>query len=228
MPRSDDDDGSGEDEDPEPPSSSSIQIFMRVRPTKKPSGYFELNESTGKVSFDVPKDMVNNMVNNSRTNWDFRYDGIIGMDSTQEEVFEKVAVPVNQSALDGYNATIFAYGQTGSGKTFTITGGVERYVDRGIIPRTLSWFYQKFQENSDIKFEMRISYLEIYNEAGYDLLVDDESRKSHDQLPKVTMMEDENGEVEMRNLSQHIAASEEVCGHSYSCTCSLKLVAIVS
>jgi kinesin family protein 6/9 len=30
------------------------------------------------------------------------------------------------SALEGYNGTIFAYGQTGSGKTFTITGGAER------------------------------------------------------------------------------------------------------
>ena len=45
------------------------------------------------------------------------------------------------SVLQGYNGTIFAYGQTGSGKTFTITGGVERYADRGIIPRTLSFMF---------------------------------------------------------------------------------------
>ncbi|CAF5145532.1 unnamed protein product, partial [Rotaria socialis] len=38
--------------------------------------------------------------------------------------------------IAGYNGTIFAYGQTGSGKTFTITGGPERYADRGIIPRS--------------------------------------------------------------------------------------------
>ena len=31
--------------------------------------------------------------------------------------------------------------QTGSGKTFTITGGAERYTDRGIIPRTLSYIF---------------------------------------------------------------------------------------
>jgi kinesin family protein 6/9 len=50
------------------------------------------------------------------------------------------------SALEGYNGTIFAYGQTGSGKTFTITGGVEKYSDRGIIPRTLSYLFNYFQE----------------------------------------------------------------------------------
>ena len=34
--------------------------------------------------------------------------------------------------------------QTGSGKTFTITGGPERYSDRGIIPRSLSYIFQQF------------------------------------------------------------------------------------
>ena len=36
--------------------------------------------------------------------------------------------------------------QTGSGKTFTITGGAERYADRGIIPRTLSYLFQEYQK----------------------------------------------------------------------------------
>lgn len=52
------------------------------------------------------------------------------------------------SALNGYNATIFAYGQTGSGKTFTITGGAERYHDRGIIPRALTYMYNEFKRVS--------------------------------------------------------------------------------
>jgi len=45
------------------------------------------------------------------------------------------------SVLDGYNGTIFAYGPTGSGKTYTITGGTEKYTERGIIPRTLSYIF---------------------------------------------------------------------------------------
>ncbi|CAH7208769.1 Kif6 [Phodopus roborovskii] len=48
--------------------------------------------------------------------------------------------------LAGYNGTIFAYGQTGSGKTFTITGGAERYSDRGIIPRTLSYIFEQLHK----------------------------------------------------------------------------------
>ena len=38
--------------------------------------------------------------------------------------------------------------QTGSGKTFTITGGAERYIDRGIIPRTLSYIFEYFEKVS--------------------------------------------------------------------------------
>ena len=60
----------------------------------------------------------------------------------QETVFDSVAKDVIDGCFDGYNGTIFAYGQTGSGKTFTITGGAERYADRGIIPRTLSYIFK--------------------------------------------------------------------------------------
>ena len=34
--------------------------------------------------------------------------------------------------------------QTGSGKTFTVTGGAERYADRGIIPRSLSYIFDHY------------------------------------------------------------------------------------
>ncbi len=90
-----------------------------------------------------------------------------------------------EDCLEGYNGTIFAYGQTGSGKTFTITGGAERYADRGIIPRTLSYIFSKAQKDTTQKLKVSISYLEIYNEAGYDLLDENHASKSLLDLPKV-------------------------------------------
>ena len=47
------------------------------------------------------------------------------------------------SAINGYNGTIFAYGQTGSGKTFTMTGGTDSFDDRGLIPRTLTYIFNQ-------------------------------------------------------------------------------------
>jgi len=98
-----------------------------------------------------------------------------------------VAYPVIQSGLDGFNGTIFAYGQTGSGKTFTVTGGPEKYEDRGIIPRSLSALFNQFKKRTDYNYSVHVSYLEIYNDSGYDLL--DPSLETHakslEDLPKV-------------------------------------------
>ncbi len=90
-------------------------------------------------------------------------------------------------ALDGYNGTIFAYGQTGSGKTYTITGGAERYVDRGIIPRAISLVFSEVAERSEYTYTIHFSYLEVYNEMGYDLLNPDHETKALEDLPKVLL-----------------------------------------
>ncbi|KAF7659090.1 hypothetical protein LDENG_00003330, partial [Lucifuga dentata] len=128
---------------------------------------------------------------------------------TQEEIFETIAKPVADSVLAGYNGTIFAYGQTGSGKTFTITGGAERYSDRGIIPRTLSYLYQHFSQDSSMLYTTHVSYLEIYNEVGYDLLDAHHEASELEELPKVVIMEDPDQNIHLRNLSLQQSANEE-------------------
>ncbi|XP_069879937.1 kinesin-like protein KIF6 isoform X2 [Dipodomys merriami] len=124
-------------------------------------------------------------------------------------VFEHIARPVAESVLAGYNSTIFAYGQTGSGKTFTITGGAERYSDRGIIPRTLSYIFEQLQKDSSKIYTTHISYLEIYNECGYDLLDPRHEASRLEDLPKVTILEDPDQNIHLKNLSLHQATTEE-------------------
>lgn len=63
--------------------------------------------------------------------------------------------------MDGYNGTIFAYGQTGSGKTYTITGGAERFADRGIIPRTIAYIFNETKKRTQSSFEVK--YSNIYS-----------------------------------------------------------------
>ena len=52
----------------------------------------------------------------------FTFDTVFAMDSAQMDVYNRVARPIVQNVLEGYNGTIFAYGQTGTGKTFTMEG----------------------------------------------------------------------------------------------------------
>jgi kinesin family protein 6/9 len=96
-----------------------------------------------------------------------------------------VALPVLHSALDGYNGTVFAFGQTGSGKTFTISGGTERYADRGLIPRALSTLFSEAARRTDHSWVVHVSYMEIYCESGFDLLEPNREVQALEDLPKV-------------------------------------------
>ena len=163
-----------------------IQVFLRVRPTKKPYPGLALIPDDGKVEFNFQREgLRSDEIKDDYYN--FRFDGVFDMLTQQERIFNEVAKDVVDGCFDGYNGTIFAYGQTGSGKTFTITGGAERYADRGIIPRSLSYIFQKVREQTTHKFMVSISYLEIYNANGYDLLNEQHASTSLFDLPKVVV-----------------------------------------
>lgn len=186
-----------------------IQIYLRVRPTGKPTDKLSIDEIDNAAEFNIPRSQLSGYVNNARENYKFKFTGIVGMQAKQEEVFERVARKVIESALDGINGCVFAYGQTGSGKTFTITGGPERYTDRGLIPRTISFIFSELAQRSDTTYTIHISYLEIYQNQGYDLLDSAQDTSSMEDLPRVSLMEDEDGRFHLRNLSAHRASTEE-------------------
>ncbi|KAL6477444.1 hypothetical protein MHYP_G00132790 [Metynnis hypsauchen] len=189
-----------------------IQIFARVKPTEKaPAVYSVDNEeqSGGRLEFVIPRDLADGFINNKRESYRFRFQKVFDQVTKQEEIFETIAKPVADNVLAGYNGTVFAYGQTGSGKTFTITGGAERYSDRGIIPRTLSYLYQHFSQDSNMVYTTHISYLEIYNEVGYDLLDPRHEASKLEDLPKVAIMEDPDQNIHLKNLSLQPSANEE-------------------
>ncbi|XP_036398153.1 kinesin-like protein KIF6 [Megalops cyprinoides] len=190
-----------------------IQIFARIRPTKKTTSVYSVDDDEEKagstLEFVVPRDLADGFINNKKESYRFRFQKVFDQEANQDEIFEAIAKPVADSVLGGYNGTIFAYGQTGSGKTFTITGGAERYSDRGIIPRTLSYIYQHFSQDSSKMYSAHISYLEIYNEDGYDLLDPRHEASRLEDLPKVTIMEDENQNIHLKNLSIQQSANEE-------------------
>ncbi|KAF6364617.1 kinesin family member 6 [Rhinolophus ferrumequinum] len=191
-----------------------IQIFARVKPTarKQQQGIYSVDEDEKLIpSLEIilPRDLADGFVNNKRESYKFKFQRIFDQDANQETIFENIAKPVAESVLAGYNGTIFAYGQTGSGKTFTITGGAERYSDRGIIPRTLSYIFEQLQKDTSKIYTTHISYLEIYNECGYDLLDPRHEASSLEDLPKVTILEDPDQNIHLKNLSLHHATTEE-------------------
>lgn len=69
--------------------------------------------------------------------------------------------------------------------------------------------FHEFRSRTDMQFKMYVSYLELYNEQGYDLLDPSQENKALEDLPKVTILEDEHGNFHLKNLSMHPAETEE-------------------
>uniref|UniRef100_A0A8C3JCP6 Kinesin-like protein n=1 Tax=Calidris pygmaea TaxID=425635 RepID=A0A8C3JCP6_9CHAR len=191
-----------------------VRVYARVKPLgrRQQAGIYSVDDDEKPLSsleIIVPRDSADGFVNNKRESYRFKFQKIFDQEAKQDVVFDSIARPVAECVLAGYNGTIFAYGQTGSGKTFTITGGAERYSDRGIIPRTLSYIFDQLQKDSSKVYTTHVSYLEIYNECGYDLLDPRHEASRLEDLPKVTIMEDSDQNIHLKNLSLQQATNEE-------------------
>lgn len=145
-----------------------IEIFARVRPTKRPAGLLEIDYADHAVAVHQPRDQTMGLVNNSREHYNFAFSRVLDASTDQDTVFEAVAQPVVDSTLEGFNGTIFAYGQTGSGKTHSIMGYGE---DPGVVPRCCEELTKMLAELDPAKgtFTLKASYLQIYREVLHDL-----------------------------------------------------------
>ena len=186
--------------------NETIQIYLRLRPTRDGSNkhdHISISSDKRQIDVRVPID-DQGYVNNTIRKHSFKYDQIYDLNTTQETMFDEVAKDVINSTIDGYNGTIFAYGQTGSGKTYTITGSVESIDQRGIIPRTLSYIFEETRKRTLYNWKIYVSYLEIYNNDGFDLLYDSNEKKYElESLPRVRIRENKMKQLILTNLSIH-------------------------
>ncbi|PWU98668.1 putative kinesin [Trypanosoma cruzi] len=101
----------------------------------------------------------------------FTFDYVYDKQTLQSEVYERSAQPAVFSVMQGYNATLMAYGQTGTGKTYTMEGFTSED-QRGIIPRAIEEVFTSIEasRHENMRFLVRASYMQIYNEVISDLL----------------------------------------------------------
>jgi centromeric protein E len=87
--------------------------------------------------------------------------------ASSQDVFNSVVADMLSQAMLGKNATIFAYGQTGSGKTYTV---------EGLLGITADFLFNTIAEAPGREFLLKMSAVEVYNEAVHDLLQSDNVR----------------------------------------------------
>jgi len=161
-----------------------IRVFCRVRPLsskEKEQGDVQAVRATGALSLEVDGGNP------------FQFDAVFTPGS-QDEVFEDCRDLV-QSAVDGYNVTMFAYGQTGAGKTFTMYGvpGAE-----GTAPRTIDEIFQVIDKRkSRFSYTVMGSMLELYNNELLDLLAKGTAGASK---TKLNVKVEKSGFVSVENL----------------------------
>ncbi|XP_010183283.1 PREDICTED: centromere-associated protein E, partial [Mesitornis unicolor] len=130
----------------------------------------------------------------------FSYDRVFHSSDNTQQLYEGVAVPIIQSAVQGYNGTIFAYGQTASGKTYTMMGNEDSV---GIIPKAIQHVFKIICEIPDREFLLRVSYMEIYNETITDLLCDNRKKKP------LGIREDVNRNIYVEDLIEEVVVAPE-------------------
>lgn len=88
-------------------------------------------------------------------------------------VFRDVVARMLNDAVDGKNVTIFAYGQTGSGKTYTM---------EGLMKESAEYLFQQIMGAQDREFLLKMSAVEVYNEAIHDLMQSNQQDTSHSRV----------------------------------------------
>ncbi|XP_065702619.1 chromosome-associated kinesin KIF4 isoform X2 [Patagioenas fasciata] len=136
----------------------------------------------------------------------FTYDYVFDPSVEQEEVFNTAVAPLVRGIFKGYNATVLAYGQTGSGKTYsmggTYTASQEDEPSVGIIPRVIELLFKEKEQRQDWEFDLKVSYLEIYNEDILDLLC-----PSRERSCQISIREDPKEGIKIVGLTERNVTS---------------------
>ncbi|CAJ1968372.1 unnamed protein product [Sphenostylis stenocarpa] len=186
---------------------TNVQVLLRCRPLSED----ELRSNVPRVvtcNENKREVTVMQTLANKQVDRVFTFDKVFGPKAQQRSIYEQAIAPIVNEVLDGFNCTVFAYGQTGTGKTYTMEGGMRNKggdlpAEAGVIPRAVRHIFDILEaQNAD--YNMKVTFLELYNEEITDLLSPDDNSKPTEEKQKkpITLMEDGKGCVFVRGLEE--------------------------
>ncbi|CAD8186553.1 unnamed protein product [Paramecium pentaurelia] len=169
-----------------------IRVLVRVRPLNYRETHLGANSCVTTTNNSI-------ILDNKK---EYNYDHVLGINSTQEQVFDKIGMSTLESFLNGLNCCIFAYGQTGAGKTYTMQGkGLDDLkndeIHLGLQPRLIQKLFLDLPKENTCS--IKCTYLEIYNEQLIDLL--------NDAKPQTLTIREDSKRVYVENLTEIAVSS---------------------
>uniref|UniRef100_A0A182R6P5 Kinesin motor domain-containing protein n=1 Tax=Anopheles funestus TaxID=62324 RepID=A0A182R6P5_ANOFN len=164
--------------------SRKIRVAVRVRPfnnqelEKNPRNIikvldkstlmFDPDEDEDEFFFHGVKQTHRDITKRVKKKLTMEYDDVFDNTATNNDIYEVCMKPLVQSVMNGYNCSVFVYGATGAGKTHTMLGSTDC---PGITFLTMKELFRQIESLNDVrKFDIGISYLEVYNELVMNLL----------------------------------------------------------
>ncbi|XP_053674784.1 kinesin-like protein KIF18A [Anopheles nili] len=180
--------------------SRKIRVAVRVRPFNdreleqnprniikvldKSTVMFDPDEDEDEFFFHGVKQTHRDITKRVKKKLTMEYDDVFDNTATNVDIFEVCMKPLVQSVMNGYNCSVFVYGATGAGKTHTMLGNEDC---PGITFLTMKELFHQIESLSELrKFDIGISYLEVYNELVMNLLT---------KTGPLKLREDSNGVV---------------------------------
>ncbi|EDV97647.1 kinesin-like protein KIF18A [Drosophila grimshawi] len=163
---------------------TNIKVVVRVRPYNQrerehnqrciikvmdaSSLLFDPDEDDDEFFFQGAKQQYRDISKRTNKKLTMEFDRVYDTDHNNENMFMECTAPLVDAVLDGYNCSVFVYGATGAGKTFTMLGSENC---PGLTFLTMRDLFDKIQEQQETrKFDVGVSYLEVYNEQVMNLL----------------------------------------------------------
>lgn len=161
-----------------------MQVVLRVRPFSRSEMeqnqrniirvadpntiIFDPDEDDDEFFFHGTKQTHRDITKRVSKNLTMTFDQVFDNHATNPDIFTFAMRPLITSVMDGYNCSAFVYGATGAGKTYTMLGNEDV---PGITYLTMKELFEQIKAYSDErKFDIGISYLEVYNEQVMNLL----------------------------------------------------------
>lgn len=120
-----------------------VQVYCRLRPMQRDSDSPCMKIISPTTVLLTPPATALSYRNENAKTMKYTFKEVFPPETNQQEVFDKVALPIVEGLIKGKNGLLFTYGVTGSGKTFTMTGEPQNC---GILPRCLNIIFKTIND----------------------------------------------------------------------------------